>query len=174
MREHRFTAGLVLGLAGGWLLALGLPALGDLMQSGREKLERPDVQASRSSEPSVMVIVVGTRGRVASVRKAVSSDRILATSENGFAIQGRRLIAVSLENVGGLLMKAGWEDAPLEILTASRRSRTGGGRTGGGRPGKGPQDTDRSSAQAEAAILADLMNKPTLNYLEAQRVLSLL
>ncbi len=169
MREHRFTAGLVLGLAGGWLLALGLPYLGDLMQSGREKLERPDVQASRSSEPSVMVIVVGTRGRVASVRKAVSSDRILATSENGFAIQGRRLIAVSLENVGGLLMKAGWEDAPLEILTASRRSRTGGGR-----PGEGPQDTDRSSAQAEAAILADLMNKPTLNSLEAQRVLSLL
>lgn len=174
MREHRFTAGLVLGLAGGWLLALGLPALGDLMQSGREKLERPDVQASRSSEPSVMVIVVGTRGRVASVRKAVSSDRILATSENGFAIQGRRLIAVSLENVGGLLMKAGWEDAPLEILTASRRNRTGGSWTGGGRPGEGPQDTDRSSAQAEAAILADLMNKPTLNYLEAQRVLSLL
>ena len=169
MREHRFTAGLVLGLAGGWLLALGLPSLGDLMQSGREKLERPDVQASRSSEPSIMVIVVGTRERVASVRKAVSSDRILAASENGFAIQGRRLIAVSLENVGGLLMKAGWEDAPLEILTASRRSWIGGGR-----PGEGPQDTDRSSAQAEAAILADLMNKPTLNYLEAQRVLSLL
>ena len=173
MREHRFTAGLVLGLAGGWLLALGLPALGDLMQSGREKLERPDVQASRSSEPSVMVIVVGTRGRVASVRKAVSSDRILAASENGFAIQGRRLIAVSLENVGGLLTQAGWENAPLEILTASKRGRTGGGPTGG-RPGEGPQDTDRSSAQAEAAILADLMNKPTLNYLEAQRVLSLL
>ncbi len=169
MREHRFTAGLVLGLAGGWLLALGLPALGDLMQSGREKLERPDVQASRSSEPSVMVIVVGTRGRVASVRKAVSSDRILATSENGFAIQGRRLIAVSLENVGGLLMKAGWEDAPLEILTASRT-----GRRGGDRPGEEPRAADRSSAQAEAAILADLMNKPTLNYLEAQRVLSLL
>ncbi len=168
MREHAgragFIAGLVLGLAAGGLLARGLPGLGDLMQSGREKPKHPDAQASRSSEPSVMVIVVGTRGRVASVRNAVDSGRILAASENGFAIQGRRLIAVSLENVGGLLMQAGWDDAPLEILTASRSGRTG----------KGPGDADRTSAQAEAAILADLMNKPTLNYLEAQRVLSLL
>ena len=65
-RESAFTAGLVLGLAGGWLLALGPPALGNWMQRGREALERPHTQASPSSQPSVMVVVVGTRGRVAS------------------------------------------------------------------------------------------------------------
>ncbi len=164
MRERpqgtAFTAGLVLGLAGGWLLALGAPALGNLMQRGREALERPQTQAS---QPSVMVVVVGTRGRVASVRTAVSDDRILAASEDGFALQGRRLVAVSLEDVGNLLMRAGWDDAPLEILTAARHGR--------GRPSRDP---DRATAEAEAAILADLMNKPSLNYLEAQRLLSLL
>ncbi len=164
MRERpqgtAFTAGLVLGLAGGWLLALGAPALGNLMQRGREALERPQTQAS---QPSVMVVVVGTRGRVASVRAAVSNDRILAASEDGFALQGRRLVAVSLEDVGNLLMRAGWDDAPLEILTAARHGR-----------GRQSRDPDRATAKAEAAILADLMNKPSLNYLEAQRLLSLM
>ncbi len=155
-----FTAGLVLGLAGGWLLALGAPALGNLMQRGREALEHPQTQA----QPSVMVVVVGTRGRVASVRAAVSDDRIMAASEDGFALQGRRLIAVSLEDVGNLLMRAGWDDAPLEILTAARH----------GRRGQRSRDPDRAAAEAEAAILADLMNKPSLNALEAQRLLSLL
>ncbi len=155
-----FTAGLVLGLAGGWLLALGAPALGNLMQRGREALEHPQTQ----TQPSVMVVVVGTRGRVASVRAAVSDDRIMAASEDGFALQGRRLIAVSLEDVGNLLMRAGWDDAPLEILTAARH----------GRRGQRSRDPDRAAAEAEAAILADLMNKPSLNALEAQRLLSLL
>ena len=159
-RGTAFTAGLVLGLAGGWLLALGAPTLGNLMQRGREALERPQTQAS---QPSVMVVVVGTRGRVASVRTAVSNDRILAASEDGFALQGRRLVAVSLEDVGNLLMRAGWDDAPLEILTAARHGR-----------GQQSRDPDRATAKAEAAILADLMNKPSLNYLEAQRLLSLL
>ncbi len=164
MRERpqgtAFTAGQVLGLAGGWLLALGAPALGNLMQRGREALERPQTQAS---QPSVMVVVVGTRGRVASVRAAVSDDRILTASEDGFALRGRRLVAVSLEDVGNLLMRAGWDDAPLEILTAARHGR-----------GQPSRDPDRATAKAEAAILADLMNKPSLNYLEAQRLLSLL
>ncbi len=165
MRERpqgtAFTAGLVLGLAGGWLLAHGSPALGNLMQRGREALERPHTQAS---QPSVMVVVVGTRGRVASVRAAVSDDRIMAASEDGFALRGRRLVAVSLEDVGNLLMRAGWDDAPLEILTAARH----------GRRGQQSRDPDRATAEAEAAILADLMNKPSLNYLEAQRLLSLM
>jgi len=111
-----------------------------------------------AEEKPVLVIDVREPSRVAAVRAAISSERVVAESEHGFALRERRLVVSSLEEAGEILGSAGWEDADLQILrfepVRNRENRDEGSQVG----------TDR---------LAELMQKPTLNYFEAQQALAL-
>ena len=109
-----------------------------------------------AADPPVLVIVLADPERVADVHKAVQRTRVIAYNRHGFAVQGRRIMSVSLETVGELLMEAGWEDERLEIydLKALKGARLG----------------TRPSAPANNKI-AELMNKPTLTMVEAWALL---
>ena len=102
----------------------------------------------------MLIVVVGDAARVDLVRSAVDRERIIFETANAFALRERRIIAGSFEEVGPMLMQAGWRDDPLEIVTLD------------------PASTRSPAAQTDK--LADLMNKPTLNIVEARMALSLL
>lgn len=135
-------AGLCLGLCAGWLVFSGDgPA-------AREWAGGP------FGKDAVLIVVVETPGNLDVVRRAVSTDRIVASSEVGIAIDPRRLVVTSLESAGDLLMRAGWQDRPLEIVDIGRRLREDG------------------VAERKLDDVASLMNKPTLTRGEAYRLLS--
>jgi hypothetical protein len=106
----------------------------------------------------VLVIDVREPSRAAAVRAAVTSDRVVAESEHGFALRERRLVVSSLEEAGEILCSAGWEDAGLQILRFEPV-----------RPREEPDKRQRANTQR----LAELMQKPTLTYLEAHQALAL-
>jgi len=102
------------------------------------------------SEP-VLVVVVGDLRGVAQVRAAIDDERIVAESDDAFALKERRVISESFAGVGPMLTAAGWGDDSLEIVTL--------------RLHPSETDSDRSSE------LAELMKKPALNVMEARRAL---
>ena len=69
-------------------------------------------------EPSVLVLLVGDRAGVASIRAAVAPDRVLAATPDALALEPGRIVATSPEAAGEPLMQAGWADRPIEIWTA--------------------------------------------------------
>ena len=101
----------------------------------------------------MLVIVVETQGNLDIVRRAVSTDRVVASSSTGLAIEPQRLIVTSLESAGEILTMAGWQDRPLEIVDLGRRIRN-----------------DAPAAKNLEGIAA-LVNKPTLTRGEAYRLL---
>ena len=139
-------AGLCLGLAIGWLLwkqDTSVPA--------------PDTWAGSLWETeAVLVIAVETAGNLEVVRRAVSPERIVASSQAGFAVEPQRLVVTKLESAGQLLARAGWQDRPLEILHV------------------GPRVRDAAPIDERLASVASLMNKPTLTRGEAYRLLGTL
>jgi hypothetical protein len=100
----------------------------------------------------VLIVVVGDTARVDLVRNAVDRERIICETVNAFALRERRIIAASFEEVGPMLMEAGWRDEALEIVT--------------------PHSPSTRSGADQASKIADLMNKPTLNIVEARMVLN--
>jgi hypothetical protein len=96
--------------------------------------------------------------RAAAVRAAVSGDRVVAESKHGFALRERRIVVSSLEEAGEILGAAGWNDSSLQILRFE--------------PARYREERDESR-QADAQLLARLMQKPTLSYFEARQVLAL-
>ena len=68
----------------------------------------------------VLVVVVGDSRKLADVRATLRPAEILVESKGAFALRHRHLVAASFEDVGPLLQKAGWQDAPLEILAPMR------------------------------------------------------
>ena len=133
--------GFCLGLAVGWLSWSG---------DSRAVHQWAD---SLQGRDAVLVIAVETQGNLDAVRRAVSKDRIVASSKTGFAIHPQRLVVTSLESAGELLTMAGWQDRPLEIVDVGRRLR----------------EDDVADKQLES--IASLMNKPTLTRGEAYRLL---
>jgi hypothetical protein len=151
--------GFGMGLAFGTTLSIALPShpLADLPSAST--LFAPEVVRSLVAEETpVLVIDVREPSRAAAVRAAISSDRVVAESEHGFALRERRLVVSSLEEAGEILCSAGWEDADLQILRFE--------------PARDREHRDERP-QADAQRLAELMQKPTLSYLEAQQVLAL-
>jgi hypothetical protein len=142
----------ILAFSAGFLVASLLAAA--FVFAAREGAERslawPQL-AKPGSEP-VLIVVVGDAVRVDLVRSAVDRERIIFETASAFALRERRIIAGSFEEVGPMLMRAGWRDDPLEIVTL------------------GPASTRSPVAQTDK--LADLMNKPTLNIVEARMVLN--
>lgn len=106
----------------------------------------------RDLEP-VLVVVLGHGGSVREVRAVVSADRIVAETASAFAVRERRVVTESFEEAGPVLMAAGWRDAPIEIIAVHRHAPV------------------RSLTAAPVDRVAVLMNKPTLNLLEARLLL---
>ena len=67
------------------------------------------------------VATAGSVENVEVVRRVVEPERIVASSAEGFAIDGGRVVSASLEQAGAPLSAAGWTDRPVEILTPQRR-----------------------------------------------------
>jgi hypothetical protein len=144
----------VLAFAAGFLTASLLAAAFVLTPRGGAERELSWARPWRPEADPVLIVVVGDAARVDLVRNAVDRERIICQTVNAFALRERRIIAASFEEVGPMLMEAGWRDDPLEIVTS--------------RPPSTRSDADQASK------IADLMNKPTLNALEARMALSLL
>ena len=104
----------------------------------------------------VLVVVLSHPQGLAGVRAVIPAERIVAESSAAFAVRERRLIAASFEDVGPVLMAAGWRDAPLEIIAL--------------RPGA----PVHRLAEDPVDRVSELMNKPTLNLLEARSLLNVL
>jgi hypothetical protein len=141
------------GLAG-LLLGLGLGLL--LFRAEADLPSMPRVEIARAfDQEAVLIVAVETPENLAVVRRAVSADRLVASSEHGFAIEPRRLVVTRLERAGDLLGKAGWSDRPLEIVHVGPR--------------------ERESAQAgRLSDVAELVDEPTLTMGEAYRLLGTL
>jgi hypothetical protein len=102
-------------LLGALLLAVALLAPWALhaAQAGWTRLR------SREEGRPVLVIVVGDPGAVARLRAAVAPERVVATADDGFALQEGRVVAASLEAAGPILMAAGLGRRPVEVWSAS-------------------------------------------------------
>lgn len=125
-----------------------------------------------SPDDPVLVVIVGSRERVGSVRAAVSRDRIVADTGDAFALVGRRVIAASAEAASGPINLLGWIDDPFDLVSVS----SAGGRAWeqnrhsskkGGRLNRSLSDEERE----QAALIDSLVNKPTLTASEAGMLL---
>ena len=118
------------------------------------------------SKPPVLVFLVGSAQRVASVRGAVADERLVGESPGAFLLVEGRLVAATRDDAASLLSQDGWRDRDLEIFEFGRtESRDQATRAfGSGEP------SERDDAGA--AELAELVNQPTLTWVEARAVLS--
>ena len=148
-----------MGMAFGTIMSVTLPHQTLANLPSRSSLSVPEVvRWAIGEEKPVLVIDVREPSRAAAVRAAISSERVVAESKHGFALRERRLVVSSLEEAGEILGSVGWEDTNLRILRFEPvRDR---GDRGEGR-------------RADVRRLAELMQKPTLNYFEAQQALAL-
>jgi len=150
MRPRRQTVAFASGFLTAALLALVL----FVWQDGSWSHERVWPGLPGLVSKPVLVIVVGDGGQLAQVRAAIDDERVVAESDDAFALMERRIISESFAGVGPMLTAAGWGDDPLEIVAIQPRAP---------RP-----DPDRASE------LAELMKKPSLNWTEARKALGFL
>jgi hypothetical protein len=149
MRRHRQALGFGLGFLTAACIAAAL-----FVWHQRGAQPWPELaEATRIGSDPVLVIIAGDAQRVARVRAAIGAKRIAAETDAAFAVKERRIVAASFAAVGPVVMAAGWSEEPLEIVSLRRRA----------------AETDDDSTDD----LAALMQKPSLNLLEAQRVLGL-
>jgi hypothetical protein len=111
---------------------------------------------SRQQEP-VIVVVVGNSTKLADVRAVVAPAEMLEESKGAFALRRRHVIASSFEDVGPLLKKVGWQEAPIEILAPAHEV-----------------TSLPPPALASDPEFAGLAEKPRLSELEAHRLLDLM
>ncbi|MDP6981142.1 MAG: hypothetical protein QF570_21490 [Myxococcota bacterium] len=117
----------------------------------------------------VLVVIVGNRDLVGSLRGVIEADRILADTGDAFALDSRRVIAANADAASGPINQLDWIERKIEIVSVP----TDGGRQwerdrGKRKLGKGGSPED----QAKAEKIASLMNKPTLNAGEAMMLLN--
>lgn len=138
----------------GFALGVGLAVVVGLLLTLRETPVTEHAGQLWSSvaggpEP-ILVVVVGNRAALHSVLLRVDGKRLVAASEEAFALSDRRLVAASLEAVGPVLMLAGWRDEPLEIIAPRWEQ-----------PARSP----------EPDSVARLLDKPRLTLLESRALL---
>jgi len=141
----------ILAFAAGFLLASLLAVAFVLAPRGDAKRSPAWARLPTPGADPVLIVVVGEAARVDLIRNAVDRGRILYEATDAFVLRERRIIAASFDEVGPLLMRAGWRDEPLEIVTL--------------------RETPNRSHLEQARKIADLMNKPTLNLMEARMAL---
>ncbi len=116
----------------------------------------------------VLVIVVGSTRLVGSVRKAISPDRIVADTDDAFALVDRRIIAASAEAASGPINELGWIHREIELVSVPM----GAGRAWEENRHKKVAGRNMDAADsAKAEQIAELMQKPTLNAVEAGMLL---
>jgi hypothetical protein len=149
MRLRRQTV----AFAWGFLTAALVAAVLMLWKDGSWNPERVWPGLPGLESKPVLVVLVGDHEQLAQVRAAIDDERVVAESDDAFALKERRVVAESLAGVGPMLMAAGWGDDSLEIVTIRLHEHQG--------------DSDRASS------LAELMNKPKSTLMEARRALGL-
>jgi hypothetical protein len=112
----------------------------------------------------VLVVIVGSTELVDSVRKVISSERIIADTGEAFALVDRRIIAADSDAASGPINELGWIHREIELVSVPM----GGGRhweknRHRGRPAKHKSEEDREMAE----LIANLVRKPMLNASEA-------
>jgi hypothetical protein len=147
MRLKRQTVAFVSGFLTAALVAAALI----LWKDGSWNRERIWPGLPELKSKPVLVVVVGDLQQLAQVRAAIDDERIVAESDDAFALKERRVISESFAGVGPILTAAGWGDDSLEIVAIRLQEPQTG--------------SDRTSE------LAELMKKPTLNLMEARRAL---
>ena len=148
-RRSRKPLWMALGAGLGALITLAVMVdLGPLAPHLEDMRQRFGVD-----DQPVVVIIVSSPSDVSSIRRAVDRDRVVASVDTGFALGERRIIASNYAAVGPLLQQTGWNTADLEIYSSAPKEQ-------------------QAEASTNDERLAALINKPTLNRLEAQYVLS--
>jgi hypothetical protein len=110
-----------------------------------------------STDPPVLVLLVGEEASVTALRTAVDPARIVARSAGGFALAEGRIVAADHHAAERILTTAGWLDRKVEIVpTASSPRRRGG---------EASHEGERS--EEPALDLLELSRKPTLTVPEA-------
>ncbi len=99
-------AGLIVLLAWGTNWQWELPA----------PLRRVEAPIELSTEPPVLVMLVGDAESVATIRDAVDPDRIVAATPEAFALVEGRIIATSIDAANRPLNRAGWASREIEIV----------------------------------------------------------
>ncbi len=137
-------------------VSLGIAARSE---SGRSAWEPLIHLAPSLPEPPVLVFLVGDADRVAAVRRAVDSSRVVAESPGAFLLIEGRLVAASRREAGPLLAAPEWRDRKLEMfavrpLVSRRRTRAG------------------SASRSADDALTELVNKPTLTWVQARLALA--
>lgn len=110
----------------------------------------------------ILVVLVGELRHVELVRKAIAKERIIVDTPAAFATAEERIIAVDAASASVPINQAGWSDREIEIVAIPmdsarnwQRARRSGSRS--------MSEQERKQAKK----IAELMQKPTLNALEA-------
>lgn len=142
--------------------------LGTLAYTSEPAQWIPEIKAMIDPPEPVLVVVVGNRALVQSVRQAISPDRIVADGVDVFALVDRRIIAANAEAASDPINQLGWIDEPIETVSVV----TDGGRRWEKNRGQRAGERGMSEEQQQQAVqIANLMNKPTLNAAQANMVL---
>jgi len=116
----------------------------------------------------VLVVVVGSREWVESVRSAIDPERIVDDTGDAFALDNLRVVAANAEVASDSINRLGWIEREIELISVP----TDGGRQWERNRGKaGPGERGSAEDAARAEKIAGLMNKPTLNAGEAMMLL---
>jgi hypothetical protein len=108
-------------MARSWFLSLGILlaiAVGTALWLRPGSLPAWLPELGAEEEPAVLVLLVGDRHGVASVRAAVAPERVVAATPDAVALEPGRIVATSPEAAGEPLMQAGWAERSIEIWTA--------------------------------------------------------
>jgi len=139
------------------LLVAVVACVGVAFVFGPPRIDAPSGTESSEQTP-VTVLVVGSAKKVAQVRAAIGKGEVVAESAGAFALRRRRVVAASYEDVGPLLTRAGWQEAPIALWAPTREV---------------PPQTRGDSSSPDGG-LGNLINKPSLSELDVQRLLDLL
>ena len=150
------------------MTAIATVGIGLLLLTSKPAEWLPEIGDFISTPDPILVIVVGSPDLVSSVRSAISRDRISFDSDYAFALTDERIIASHAEAASEPINHLGWIERDIEMVSVV----TDGGRRWEENRHKNPGDkamTPEDKAKAEK--IASLINKPTLNYVEATMML---
>ena len=151
-------------------LVLGLAALRpDLRARLVEQIEGP-----AAPEP-VLIMVVGHRENVASLRRALGENDVVHADDRSFALARGRIVTARIEDASDALNALDWSERPLEIIDPrvhgiGAASLASSAATPGSVRGLDP----RTNPGDGGPSLAELAKKPRLTPDEALRALRML
>jgi hypothetical protein len=122
-------------------------------------------------EPRVLVLVVQGPNELHQIRRAISPDRVIASSRNAFALAEGRIVTTRIEAAGPVLSDAGWVDRELEFVDARDARLLGAPGSAAEAASSGGADPVPAATQRDPSDLSDLYAKDYLTVGEALRVL---